>query len=72
MWIPGNENLADAMTKEKACDALQRLINTNKVNINANAWVERPNRSDYDIPNAQRGMAISEGLVGCYAMPYAI
>jgi hypothetical protein len=52
VWIPGNENPADAMTKEKACDALQRLIDTNKVDINANAWVERPSQSDYDIPNA--------------------
>ena len=33
IWIDGNTNPADAMTKAKACNALKELINTNKVNI---------------------------------------
>jgi hypothetical protein len=40
-WIDGNINPADAMTKSKACLALKDLIDTNKVNITCNEWVER-------------------------------
>ena len=40
-WIEGNTNLANFMTKLKACDALKQLINTNKVNISVIEWVER-------------------------------
>lgn len=41
LWIRGEKNPADAMTKEKPCDALQRLIATNKLDLDVNAWVER-------------------------------
>jgi hypothetical protein len=41
MWIDGNSNPADAMTKSKACSALRDLIDTNKVNIKVTEWVER-------------------------------
>jgi hypothetical protein len=41
-WINGNSNPADAMTKSKPCRALQELINTNKLRIDVNGWVERP------------------------------
>ena len=34
-WINRNNNPADAMTKSKACQALQDLIDTNKVNLKA-------------------------------------
>jgi hypothetical protein len=40
-WIDGSTNPADAMTKSKACSALKDLIDTNKVNITYNEWVER-------------------------------
>jgi hypothetical protein len=40
-WIDGNTNPADAMTKSKACSALKDLVDTNKVNITYNEWVER-------------------------------
>ena len=40
-WIKGNSNPADAMTKSKPCQALEELINTNKLRINSEAWVER-------------------------------
>jgi hypothetical protein len=40
-WIDGNTNPADAMTKSKACSALKDLIDTNKVNVTYNEWVER-------------------------------
>ncbi|EED22636.1 conserved hypothetical protein [Talaromyces stipitatus ATCC 10500] len=41
-WINSNSNPADAMTKSKPCRALQELINTNKLRIDVNRWVERP------------------------------
>jgi len=31
LWIAGEKNPADAMTKSKLCGALQRLITTNKL-----------------------------------------
>jgi hypothetical protein len=30
----------DAMTKAKPCQALKTLINTNKLNLEVNEWVE--------------------------------
>ena len=32
-WISGNDNLVDAITKAKPCQALKTLINTNKLNL---------------------------------------
>jgi hypothetical protein len=49
-WIDGNSNPADAMTKEKPCQALKVLIDSNTLNINTTEWVERPGeatKSDY-------------------------
>ncbi|EED11471.1 hypothetical protein TSTA_007610 [Talaromyces stipitatus ATCC 10500] len=40
-WIDGESNPADAMTKSKPYRALQALIDTNKLNINVDGWVER-------------------------------
>ena len=40
-WIDGNTNPADAMTKDKPCTALSRLIDTNRVELRAIGWVER-------------------------------
>ena len=40
-WIDGNSNPADAMTKQKPCNALKKLIDTNEINIDALQWVER-------------------------------
>ena len=41
LWIAGSKNPADAMTKSKPCDALQRLIDTNKLDLQVEEWVER-------------------------------
>jgi hypothetical protein len=42
IWIKGEMNPADAMTKDKkVCDALTRLIETNKVNVKPESWVDR-------------------------------
>ncbi|KAI0992847.1 hypothetical protein K3495_g15337 [Podosphaera aphanis] len=41
LWIKGENNPADAMTKAKACDALQKLIDTNKLDLTLDGWVER-------------------------------
>ena len=40
LWIKGDKNPADAMTKEKACGALQKLVDTNKLDLAIDGWVE--------------------------------
>jgi hypothetical protein len=40
-WINREANPADAITKGKACLALQQLIDTNQVDLQAIEWVER-------------------------------
>ena len=44
LWIQGNKNPADAMTKDKPCNALQQLIDTNKLELDVGGWVEREER----------------------------
>ena len=39
-WISGGNNLVDAMTKAKPCQALKTLIDTNKLNLKVTEWVE--------------------------------
>ena len=39
--INGNDNLADAMTKARPCQALKILINMNKLDLKVNEWMER-------------------------------
>ena len=41
LWIKGDKNPADAMTKDKGCDALQRLVDTNRLELDLEGWVER-------------------------------
>ena len=40
-WTDGGRNPADSMTKEKACSALQELVEQNELLLKAKAWVER-------------------------------
>jgi hypothetical protein len=40
-WIRGDSNPADSMTKVKSSNALQRLIDTNTVEMEVIEWVER-------------------------------
>ena len=40
-WISSNNNPADAITKAKLYQALKTLINTNKLNLKINKWVEQ-------------------------------
>ena len=40
-WIDDDKNSIDVMTKSKACSALQDLINSNKISLDAEEWVER-------------------------------
>ncbi len=40
-WISGGNNLVDAITKAKPCQALKTLIDTNKLNLEITEWVER-------------------------------
>jgi hypothetical protein len=40
-WIDSNSNPADSMTKSKPLNALKLLIDTNKVDLVAQEWVER-------------------------------
>ena len=53
-WIDGDSNPADAMTKNKPCRALQELIDTNKLRINVDGWVERPATAHSPEPKAVR------------------
>lgn len=39
-WIDGSINFTNAMTKAKPCHTLQKLINTNTVNIKTSEWVK--------------------------------
>src|SRR6266700_2117587 len=39
-WISGGNNLADAMTKAKPCQALKTLIDINKLNLKVTEWLE--------------------------------
>ncbi|SLM35783.1 hypothetical protein PMAA_099740 [Lasallia pustulata] len=41
LWIKGDKNPADAMTKEKACNALQKLVDINWMDLDLDGWVER-------------------------------
>ena len=41
LWIKGDKNPADAMTKDKGCDALQRIVDTNQLDLDLEGWVER-------------------------------
>jgi hypothetical protein len=41
IWITGDSNPADSMTKHAGNTALARIIETNKIDIQAAAWVER-------------------------------
>ena len=41
LWIQGNKNPADAITKERSCNALQKLVDTNKLELEVGGWVER-------------------------------
>ena len=40
-WIRGGNNPANTITKAKPCQALKTLIDTNKLNLKVNEWVER-------------------------------
>jgi hypothetical protein len=40
-WISSEDNLADAITKAKPCQALKTLIDTNKLDLKVIEWVER-------------------------------
>ncbi|KAL3702992.1 hypothetical protein TMatcc_010179 [Talaromyces marneffei ATCC 18224] len=53
-WIDGNSDPANAITKGKPCHALQELIDTNKLRINVNSWVERTATTRSPEPKAVR------------------
>lgn len=40
--VEGGDNVADAMTKEKAGTALTRLVDSNRLDLHLLKWVERP------------------------------
>ena len=46
------------MTKNKECDALQRLIDTNKLNLNLKEWVKRQNIDENPSPIAIKSTPI--------------
>ncbi|KAI1000125.1 hypothetical protein K3495_g8067 [Podosphaera aphanis] len=49
-WINGNDNPADAMTKANPNKALQKFVDTNKLNIRIEGWVQRDtNKQEQDL-----------------------
>jgi hypothetical protein len=40
-WIDGRDNPADSMTKGAPCGALKGLIDTNRLQVRIDGWVER-------------------------------
>lgn len=40
-WIDGRDNPADAMTKDKPNNALEKLVSTNKLTVRVDGWVDR-------------------------------
>ena len=41
LWIKGDKNPVDAMTKDKACSTLQSLVNTNRLDLTLEEWIKR-------------------------------
>ena len=41
VWIDGDSNPADAMTKARPCQALRDLVDTNRIDLWVMGWVER-------------------------------
>ena len=41
IWIDGDSNPTDAMTKSRPCQALRDLIDSNRIDLRATGWVER-------------------------------
>lgn len=48
LWIPGDQNTADSMTKAKPCDALHKILETNKLQFRIGGWVERKSEEDFE------------------------
>ena len=40
-WINGEDNLVNAITKVKPCQAFKILIDINKLNLKVTEWVKR-------------------------------
>lgn len=64
MWIDGDTNPADAMTKSRPCQALQDLIDTNTIKLKTSAWVERSGVSKNDDKNGDDKDEIDKGMFG--------
>ena len=41
LWIKGDKNSVDAMTKDKRYDVLQKLMNINRLKLDLEGWMER-------------------------------
>lgn len=50
VWIPSEDNPADALTKDSPTLALKRWMSTNRLSVNAKSWVER---GTIEIANSQ-------------------
>ena len=45
-WINGDNNPADAFTKASPNRALEHFIDSNKLTVRVDGWVQRPTGSD--------------------------
>lgn len=64
LWIEGNSNPADAMTKSKACGALKELIDTNRVTVRAQIENYLDERNDVHLPDASALIQILRSSFG--------
>lgn len=69
-WISGDSNPADAMTKSKPCAALRDLIDTNRIKLDTDAWVERTGSGEellaigHHLLEVGRKLGIKGALIG--------
>ena len=56
IWIDGDSNPADVMTKSRPCQALRDLIDSNRIDLRAMGWVER---NQQEIISAKKGNTVN-------------
>jgi hypothetical protein len=59
IWIDGDSNPADAMTKSRPCQALRDLIDTNRISLRATGWVERAQK---EVIPAEKGDTVDSAV----------
>ena len=56
IWIDGDSNPANVMTKSRPCQALRDLIDSNRIDLRAMGWVER---NQQEVIPVEKGNTVS-------------